>query len=593
MANSNHGSVRGSNLPRESRLFEGRFGRMFRSLTPLELDPEDPAVKVLVHDLARPATDADPAAGVLARSESVGKDAKGPTAETESDAEENLNIPAGYTYFGQFIDHDLTFDPASSMQRKNDPEALVNFRTPRFDLDSVYGRGPADQPYMYDYGKITGKNAGELRNFMLGDLLKTTDAAGKPVENGDSDAVDHLRAPKTNRKGKSRALTGDKRNDENTIVAQLHTVFLRFHNRYADDHPDLSFEEVQQDVRWHYQWVVLHDYLRRIVGIEMVHSILPHLAKPNGNIFEDAPKLRHYRYENDPYLPTEFSTAAFRFGHSMVRPIYRLNRNFKDLKAPDILDGGIKQNGRRMIFSPVLHEGLSSFDAIPKGWTIEWDLYFGDCNDGRKGTYERVQPSYKVDTSLVNPLATLPEFADSPPDEMNLAYRNILRGFAMRLPCGEDVARAMGEIPLEAKYLKIAKAEQPDDVLKSNRTIASFELKPDPKDSSKNSKPFAGKTPLWLYILCEGARNVVLDATEPVRVNGATLPRPALGPVGGRIVAETMIGIMLGDKQCFLTQDPLWKPCADMAVGQFDTLAFINYAISGKPQKQVMHSHRT
>ena len=60
-----------------------------------------------------------------------------------------------------------------------------------------------------------------------------------------------------------------------------------------------------------------------------------------------------------------------------------------------------------MIFSPFLHVGLSSFDTLPKGWTIEWDLYFGDCNDGRKGTYERVQPSYKVDTSLVNPLAAL------------------------------------------------------------------------------------------------------------------------------------------------------------------------------------------
>src|SRR4030081_1391838 len=74
-----------------------------------------------------------------------------PTPETEKDDEENSGIAAGYTYLGQFIDHDLTFDPASRVQKDNDPDALVDFRTPRFDLDSVYGRGPDDQPYLYQH----------------------------------------------------------------------------------------------------------------------------------------------------------------------------------------------------------------------------------------------------------------------------------------------------------------------------------------------------------------------------------------------------------------------------------------------------------
>src|SRR4030081_3469860 len=72
-----------------------------------------------------------------------------PTPEDEDDDEENSGISAGYTYLGQFIDHDLTFDPASSLERQNDPDGLVDYRTPRFDLDCVYGRGPDDQPYLY------------------------------------------------------------------------------------------------------------------------------------------------------------------------------------------------------------------------------------------------------------------------------------------------------------------------------------------------------------------------------------------------------------------------------------------------------------
>ena len=551
MPDSRHGFVRGASLPRESRLFEGRFGRMFRSLAPMELDPEDPAVKKLLHNMARPKPlMGDPNAkpgdkeGIMASPEPLG-----PTAETAVDKEENLNIPAGYTYLGQFIDHDLTLDPASSMQRKNDPEALVNFRTPRFDLDSVYGRGPSDQPYMYE----AAPHRGEQRYFLLGDKIGTPTLA-----HADPNAVDHLRAP-ANAVGVRRALTGDKRNDENTIVAQMHTIFLRFHNRFAARHLSLTFAEVQQQVRWHYQYVVLHDYLRRIVGREMVHSILPHLAVPDGDIFELTPKLRHYSFENDPFLPTEFSTAAFRFGHSMVRPVYRLSRDFSMVQEDKINDQNDPNTARRMIFAPKPRAGLNGFAAIPAKWAIEWQLFFGDCTAAdTKYTPDRVQPAYKIDTSLVNPLATLPEFAGSASDEMNLAYRNILRGLSMRLPCGEDVARAMGVEPLKRPALRIGKAEDQAG-WDANPFIDSFEL-------PGGIRPFVGKTPLWLYILCEGAQNALAGKNH------------ALGPVGGRIVAETFIGILLGDKQSYLHQDPRWKPEVGMGGTAFDMLKFIEYA---------------
>ena len=156
MANSPvrpHGArVRGSTLSRSSLLFEGPFGRIFRALPPADFGPDDAASMDALTKLARSMVAvADP------------KDPKdGP------DNEEG-GIPAAFTYFGQFIDHDLTFDPASSLQRQNDPDALVDYRTPRFDLDNVYGRGPDDQPYLYEDG----------RSFTLGTVLTGTAANPK------------------------------------------------------------------------------------------------------------------------------------------------------------------------------------------------------------------------------------------------------------------------------------------------------------------------------------------------------------------------------------------------------------------------------
>src|SRR6516162_8755632 len=147
-----HGvGLRGANLSRASVLFQGPFGRIFRALPPADFGDDDAqslsALAVLADKMTSVADPADPKDG--------------------PDAEES-GIPAAFTYFGQFIDHDLTFDPASSLQRQNDPDALVDFRTPRFDLDSVYGRGPDDQPYLYADG----------RHFLLGNPL--TGAAANP-----------------------------------------------------------------------------------------------------------------------------------------------------------------------------------------------------------------------------------------------------------------------------------------------------------------------------------------------------------------------------------------------------------------------------
>src|SRR4029450_4249074 len=179
-------------------------------------------------------------------------------------------IPALHTYLGQFIDHDLTFDPASSLQRQNDPDALINFRTPRFDLDSVYGRGPADQPYMYD-----GRH-----RFLLGDPLSG---------GGGANARDLARNNATPR----RALIGDPRNDENVIVSQFHGLFLRFHNRLTAEHPQAPLADIQRLLRFHYQYLVINDFLPRIV-----HSNVINALKWNGHY--DRHKLEFFQWKNDP-----------------------------------------------------------------------------------------------------------------------------------------------------------------------------------------------------------------------------------------------------------------------------------------------------
>src|SRR5436309_5718974 len=202
------GGVRGDNSVPRSSQFEGRFGRMFRTLPSAEW-PKHALVKL--------------GDAMTSPPEHLDTDKNAPTAAFEDstkriqDDEENASISAGYTYLGQFIDHDITFDPASSLQQQNDPDALVDFRTPRLDLDSVYGRGPDDQPYMYD-----GKK------FRLGRSLFELD---QPTHVRDLPRFNDPNDPN----GAKRALIGDKRNDENVIVSQLHAAMLQFHNKLVDD----------------------------------------------------------------------------------------------------------------------------------------------------------------------------------------------------------------------------------------------------------------------------------------------------------------------------------------------------------------------
>ncbi|MGO7205743.1 peroxidase family protein, partial [Rhizobium ruizarguesonis] len=242
MAQSKHGSpVRGMDNVAQSSVRDQRFGRMFRNL------PSAAFTEAALVDLAKTMFQGEFA-------EKIKDHEPVDVALNEREPEdENPAIPAGFTYFGQFLDHDITFDPASSLDRFNDPNALQDFRTPRLDLDSVYGSGPADQPFLYDDDEL---------HMLLG-----TDKDFDKARNNRPDL------PRNNASIR-RALLGDKRNDENLIVSQLHTTFLRFHNRVVDTLGTRDFELCQQTVRWHYQWIVLHDFLPRIIGQETYERVI-------------------------------------------------------------------------------------------------------------------------------------------------------------------------------------------------------------------------------------------------------------------------------------------------------------------------------
>ena len=479
-----HGAgLRGADAPRSSRTFEGRFGRMFRSLPPAlhqVADLEALALKM--------AADFDP-------------------AKDDPDPEENSGISAGYTYFGQFIDHDLTFDPASSLQRENDPDALVDYRTPRFDLDSVYGRGPSDQPYLYRDDGL---------HMLLGDPL--TGNAGDPKARG---------LPRNRPEGAepARALIGDPRNDENVIVSQLQASMLRFHNRMVDylaqkDAASPSFDEAQRMVRWHYQWVVLHDFLPTIVGWDTVNAVLPSFAH-HTSILRDPPQLKFFKPQKEGFIPIEFSAAAYRFGHSMVRPIYRLNATADRLP----------------IFS-TSGPSLAGFGAFPSNLGIDWRLFFDFGNRPPKLGPTRIQPAYKPDTSLVNPLGSLPHSVASDPPP-SLAQRNLIRGWRMGLPSGQAVAAQMGFDPIPDGKLIVGKADVED--AGDNKKLTDI------------SPLFSENAPLWYYVLAEAQQQFDGNDATPIH----------LGPVGGRIVAEVIVGLMAADTHSYLRQNPNFQPFED------------------------------
>lgn len=449
----------------------------------------------------------------------------------------NSTIPTVYTYWGQFIDHDITAntDRTSAISDVTTehvvpilPATVVaelrNLRQPALNLDSLYGDGPSfDQT-------VPGPDAVPYDGpyFRLGVVATTNDDGTVPpgthvvAHDEDHDLPRDLANPDVTQR--SGALVGDGRNDENLIVAQLHLAMLKFHNAMVDyvrAHPTYPPEDdrgvfwrAQQMVRWHYQWLVVHDYLKTVTQAGVVDKVLL-----GGH------PLLHLR-DGETYMPLEFSIAAYRFGHSMVRGAYDYNANF------GVGAGVIPFAPFNLIFAftgsarPEAFRGDTT--TLPFNWVIEWDRFVD------KGSSNPAHFARRIDTQLAIPLNDMvnqvsPEDANLPAPIQailkSLAVRNLLRGYQLSLPTGQAVASALGVPSLTAAELMQGNSDELNGALTDGG--------------------FLDTTPLWFYVLKEAE----------VQANGNSL-----GAVGSRIIAETIVGQVRNDPDSYLNQDGGWGP---------------------------------
>jgi hypothetical protein len=406
-----------------------------------------------------------------------------PTRNPDND---NPDMTVGFTFLGQFLDHDITFDPLPiGLSCDNKITNSKNLRSPFFDLDSVYGRGPEEDRLLYD-------RASELAPSVPAKFLI------------DSQAARDL--PRTRQE---RAMIADPRNDENVIISQLQLAFLKFHNEAIDfvaaqptagNTPKQIFEEARRLVRWHYQFIIVNQFLRATLDPKIYDQV-----KNNGpTIFEPSPK---------PKMPREFQVAAYRFGHSQIRPGYEPNRAFG---AP-IFDAKVDANDG----DP---NDLRGGRRAPRRF-VEWDIFFDFgtfevvAENGQPVVQPVVKKNKRIDPFISTPMFELPVGPGLPEpveDVRTLAARNLERHLQHDVASGQAIAKNLGYTPLSAQD--------------------TAELKRLGLDKS---------SPLWWYILKEAL----------VQQKGQRL-----GQVGSRIVAEVFFGLLLSDPDSYWSKEPNWKP---------------------------------
>ncbi|MCG3777134.1 MAG: hypothetical protein JW395_4010 [Nitrospira sp.] len=421
---------------------------------------------------------------------------------------DNDKMTAGVTFFGQFLDHDVTLDPRSPLLEQSNPKKTTNFRTAAFDLDSVYGSGPEASPELYDV------SSGDIK-------LRVEPIPGsEKVSRNGAIRFDLPRDPNNN------AILGDSRNDEHVILAQFHMAMLRFHNAVidhlrkdpalADQSAERIFKLAQRQVRWHYQWIILHEFLPLTIGQERVDDILK-----KGLKFYEVDK-------RNPLIPIEFSVSAYRFGHSQIRPSYRLNFGptggspffaflFDDAQDPNDTDPVDLRGGKR---------AARRF--------VDWQTFF-NFGDGN------FRPNKKIDGKLSSVVMLLPGSRGPAPGlpadgVQSLASRNLMRHVNFGIPSGQAIARRMNLPALTPTQLD---------------ALAPFGMEK--------------STPLWFYILKEAE----------IMENGLRL-----GPVGGRIVGEVFIGLLKADDSSYLAAQPNWTPVLPSVTrpGEFHMTDLLTFA---------------
>ena len=498
---------------------------------------------------------------------------------------DDSSIAPVYTYLGQFIDHDVTvtiFDEAAGLPDITDdfspaiPDSVIagvsNGRRAFLDLDCLYGDGPTFP------GESPESEAQSIGIFdgpkMAMGMITTDDGSGRIAGEFIPPVGDLKRDLPRNENREP--IIGDQRNDENTIVAQLHTGFLRFHNAlvdgldsgsiappkldfstgartngYYDDSPGgqpggcgnsptgdrALFEQASTLARRHYQWIVINDFLKKIGKPCVVDNIIkngPSHYKPTGPF---------------PFMPFEHSVAAYRFGHSMVRHEYNFNRNFNPtFGQPD--STAVFRSTFDQLFRFTGKGGFGGSNTLPFNWVIEWDRLVDSSS----------QAARKIDTRLASDLANMSNEVGGPPESelpidiqallKHLAQRNLLRSYLFSVPTGQAMAATMGFTPLSA------------DEMKSGNDAALNRL--------LENSGFLQRTPAWYYILKEAE----------VREQGNSL-----GELGTAIVVETFIGLLKADNNSILSEAAGWTPADGVDVSTIaELLSFAGVLDSGVPQ---------
>jgi hypothetical protein len=409
-------------------------------------------------------------------------------------------VHSAYTYLGQFIDHDIVFSRTSRPSPDITDSCMLddtlltpwsledirskvsNQRTAILELETIYGSILKPAP----------RDPNDKRLMLLGQV------GGAGVMSAADELQDIPLAEQSIMSGRRDPLIGDKRNDQTIILSQLHVAFLRAHNAIARRKPELSFEEVRKLLTQHYHWLVIHDFLNRRIA-------------PGS--FD---KVRHnprYTPENDFFLPLEFTVAAFRFGHSMIRSTYYLNEHMPIANLRDLFT-----------LKALRKPGGGSFTSLPRNRIIDWKEFLpGGDNVARR-----------FDTRMVEPLMEVLDAEENVvPCEARLAVQDLKRGYMMSIPTGQAIASELGLEPLTE-----------NDFFDARANDLQFEIL---KDAG-----FIERTPLWFYILAEASRE------------GGN----KLGPVGGFLVAEVLVGLVRRINSSFLN-DETWKPTLGITPGDF------------------------
>ena len=416
------------------------------------------------------------------------------------------NVPAGYTYLGQFIDHDITRDTTPGVEDTTKagispvpPDVLRQSRSPTLDLDSMYGASTAG-------GGASPREPGGA-SFSFAKTAPTS--------------AENRSLPNDLHRGDKRVLIPDNRNDENLAVAQTHLLWMKFHNevvellrKVSSDQSASSsslFERTKDLVIRHYQYIVIHDFIQRFVDADVFKQVFT----------RGCPQVLQTVPGEDVAMPLEFSGAAYRFGHSLVREKYEWNEFFNSKANGQADFSKASTTGPNLSLFTFTTTGgfLRENTPLPSDWIVNWKNFFElDPNS------QPPQKAMAIDAHLSSGMGNIP----GPAGPFNLAAANLRRGSLIGLPSGQDVASDMGMTGKE--------------ILRAGKLLKGWS---DPQARIIKKFGFHKRTPLWFYILQEGR----------VQGNGNKL-----GKLGSRIVCETFRALVVASKPSILVDG--WSPSA-------------------------------